>query len=291
MHKVIVERPRHGRSWARTRPRPRPPFEDSPRRESIKARHTRRKWFSDLLGPLRRWLQSQVGRSWNEVYSEACAVIKPDSVVRAHIRTHLLEFVVRETFMRNGEVWCIQTMFWSGSGETPVRELSNRHFPFYVHPVTGILCAKPPHPRKRDQWQRYALELAKVRRWIDPQTLLVQWRGLWFECTMRPVPREPVRDELWLARVSVSHASEAYGRAMYCARKRQLSRDELRAHGLTNSLYGELPCLVQLLGDNFCKRLEGANGTLSAVGFDAASACLESGCGRTIQRAEGSGLF
>src|SRR5207244_12869366 len=70
MHKVVIERPRHGRSWAESRPRPKPPFDESRPFESIMARHTRRKWFSDLLGPLKRWLQSHIGRPWNGVYSE-----------------------------------------------------------------------------------------------------------------------------------------------------------------------------------------------------------------------------
>ena len=101
MHKVVVERPRHGRSWATSKAPLKPPFDESPRYEAMKPNHTRRKWFSDLLGPLRRWLQSQVGRPWNDVYSEACAVIKPDSIIRAHVKTHLLEFVERHTFMHD----------------------------------------------------------------------------------------------------------------------------------------------------------------------------------------------
>src|SRR5882724_1179635 len=111
MHKVVVERPRHGRSWAQSRPRPKPPFDEAPRYEPIKAPHTRRKSFSDLLGPLRRWLHAQLGRAWDDVYSEACAVIKPDSIVRAHVKTHLLEFVERHTFMHQGRVCVLDTSY------------------------------------------------------------------------------------------------------------------------------------------------------------------------------------
>jgi hypothetical protein len=114
MHKVVVERPRHGRGWATSKAPLKPPFDASPRYESMKANHTRRKWFSDLLGPLRRWLQSQVGRPWNDVYSEACAVIKPDSIIRAHVKTHLLEFVERHTFMHDGKVCILDTSYRGG---------------------------------------------------------------------------------------------------------------------------------------------------------------------------------
>ena len=161
MHKVVVERPRHGRAWARSFPRPKRSLDGSPKHESIRAPHTRRKWFSDLLGPLRRWLHSQVGRPWDEVYSEACAVIKPDSVVRAHIKTHLLEFVQRHTFLRDDRVWCF-TDRWRG-GELPVELAVSNWAPFYVHPRTGLLCRIPPRPRAR---------------WRDEQAVIAarQWR-------------------------------------------------------------------------------------------------------------------
>jgi len=135
MHKVVIERPRHGRSWAESRPRPKPPFDESPRFESIMARHTRRKWFSDLLGPLKRWLQSQIGRPWNDVYSEACAVIKPDSPIRAHVKTHLLEFVERNTFMHEGNVCVLDTGYLGKP--VPVSANGRHRSLFFVHPETG----------------------------------------------------------------------------------------------------------------------------------------------------------
>jgi len=141
MHKVVIERPRHGRSWAESRPRPKPPFEDSPRFESIKARYTRRKWFSDLLGPLKRWLQSQVGRPWNEAYSEACKVIKPDSPIRAHVKTHLLAFVERNTFMHEGKVCVLDTGYLGKP--VPVSANCRYRSLFFVHPDTGLLLPSP----------------------------------------------------------------------------------------------------------------------------------------------------
>src|SRR5882762_402138 len=137
MHKVVVERPRHGRGWATSKAPLKPPFDESPRYESMKANHTRRKWFSDLLGPLRRWLQAQVGRPWNDVYSEACAVIKPDSIIRAHVKTHLLQFVERHTFVHEGKVAVLDTH--RGDGIRPVMSQRFGRSTFYVHPETGLL--------------------------------------------------------------------------------------------------------------------------------------------------------
>src|SRR5712691_3139007 len=162
MHKVVVERPRYGRGWATSKAPLKPPFDESPRYESMKANHTRRKWFSDLLGPLRRWLHAQLGRPWNDVYSEACAVIKPDSVVRAHIKTHLLEFVQRHTFMKNNQVWCFAGRW--GVQEMPVAVAASHGSLFYVDPLTRLLCAAPLLPRQR--WRDKSAECrALTQRW------------------------------------------------------------------------------------------------------------------------------
>src|SRR5882762_2714317 len=147
MHRVVVERPRWNPGRGKHGRRANLPDELLPKFEGIRRPHASRKGLTDLLGPLRRWLHSQVGRPWNDVYSEACAVIKPDSAIRAHIKTHLLEFVQRHTFMRDGQVWCLCNRWrWD---EVPVEKAANAWAPFYVHPETGLLCEVPAHPRRR----------------------------------------------------------------------------------------------------------------------------------------------
>ena len=81
MHKVVIERPRWNPGRGKKGRRANLPDELLPRREGIRRPHTNRKAFTDLLGPLRRWLHSQLGRPWNDAYSEAFAVIKSDSVI------------------------------------------------------------------------------------------------------------------------------------------------------------------------------------------------------------------
>ena len=74
---------------------------------------------------------------WNDVYSEACAVIKPDSIIRAHVKTHLLEFVERHTFMHDGKVCILDTSY--RGGVKPVTETGWRRSLFFVHPETALL--------------------------------------------------------------------------------------------------------------------------------------------------------
>src|SRR5690242_11945690 len=95
MHKVIVERPRWTPGRNKLGRRANLSDELQPKFEGIKRPYGVRKGQRDLFGPLRRWLQSRVGRHWNDVYSEACTVIHPDDYVRVHVKTHLLEFVER----------------------------------------------------------------------------------------------------------------------------------------------------------------------------------------------------
>lgn len=201
--------------------------------------YTDRKHFTDLLGPLRRWLRSQVGRPWNDVYSEACAVIKPDSVVRAHIKTHLLEFVQRQTFMQAGEVWCFKS--WGRDCEQPVKRAASPWNPFFVHPVTGRLCEVPPPWRRRFGWHVTPRAEPPDRRWLSETCVLLRLNGLWFDCVMEAFPPcfnrgdEPVRQDVALKRpINRSQAYDRYGRYVFCVAKRQLGSKELRRLSLTN---------------------------------------------------------
>ena len=233
MHKVVVERPRHGRSWATSKAPPRPPFEGSPRYESMKANHTRRKWFSDLLGPLRRWLQSQVGRPWNDVYSEACAVIKPDSIIRAHVKTHLLEFVERHTFMHDGKVCILDTSY--RGGVRPVTEIDWRRSLFFVHPDTALL--EPIQQMSKRAWRDREPRPPATCHWIGKNVALQKIRGLWFECHFETVPvgvRFRAYDhalERVVTRGELTRHDKEY---RLCTLKRQLSKHELRHLGLRN---------------------------------------------------------
>lgn len=234
MHKVVVERPRWSPGLSKGRRRGALDPDLLPRHEGMRQAHTARKEFTDLLGPLCRWLQSQVGRPWNAAYSEACAVIKPDSVIRAHIKTHLLEFVVRHTFLHEGKVCTIER--W-GRGIVPIDELRRyRRQRFYVHPVTGLLHPIPAPP-PRPPSARDDAGTRREPRWLNEELALFQRDGLWFEGRFEAVPgRLPERlydhrlgQLTWP--VDLPWHANAWRR---CVAKRQLSHAELRRHGLGN---------------------------------------------------------
>src|SRR6202047_4117718 len=94
MPKVIVERPRRGGGRAR-KGRARP-FEELPGKEGMRRRYVLsgdRKELNENLAPLRRYLERQVGRPWNKVYSEIARQFHADSTVQQHVRGHLRDFV------------------------------------------------------------------------------------------------------------------------------------------------------------------------------------------------------
>ncbi len=274
MHKVICESPRYNPGPGKNSRRKNLPFDLLPGKEGIRRPHQNTlKSFGEHLGPLKRWLRSQVGKPWNDVYSEACQVIKPDNVVRAHIKTHLLDFVIRDTFMRNGEVWCLSKYGWFGSREMPIAHLIRwrKWHPFYVHPETGRLWEMPTFEKPIPLNKLQDAQLAPVRRWISEDQLLVKWRGIWFRCRMQNIAKGHAIefDLFWRSRLCASHAREAYDKSMFCVKKRQLSRKELRQHKLTNSVEDSTACLRTVLGDDFAKRVAGSNGNPLAVAFSA----------------------
>lgn len=237
MHKVVVERPRWSPGPSKRGRRANLSNELLPKFEGIRRPHANRKGLTDLLGPLRRWLQAQVGRVWNDAYSEACAVIKADSVIRAHVKAHLLEFVERHTFMRGGQI-CVLDTGHRGRGIIPVTERRYGWALFFVHPESGLLCAIPQKSRKELRAGRRSTQ-AEHFRWLDDSFALKQISGIWFSCQFRMVSSEgPFRAyDHGLGRyVGRGGLLQRDGQYLHCITKRQLSRRELRRYDLRNDL-------------------------------------------------------
>src|SRR5687767_4349733 len=236
MHKVLVEEPRHGGGPTKRQRLGSVPDELLPKFEGIKRPHTDRKWFGEHLGPLKRWLRSNVGRPWNDVYSEAAQVMKGGNPVRAHIRVHMMDMIERHTFMRDGQVWC-----YSRGEERPVTaQWFNSHWPkFYVHPTSGLfLEARGKRYRRKPQVDETRM------RWISSATLHRKLNGLWFECCVKRFPDRVAKgDSPWRydfaegRMICKAHAWDIYRDHVFCAHKRQLSSRELKRLGLRNDAF------------------------------------------------------
>ena len=107
MHKVVTERRRANGFTAgnkfeqmnrvRDRRSYRGVEEDfSPKQVSMRRPHIINyggKEFSDLINPLCRYLQSQNGRPWNDVWSDICKVLKGNGLQANHIKDHVRWYV------------------------------------------------------------------------------------------------------------------------------------------------------------------------------------------------------
>lgn len=224
MAKVIVERPRLGGGLRRPkgiRKRERLAFAGMVSNyEGIRRpwRGGYRKMLNEHLGPLRRYLQSQVGRPWNKVHSEISQHLRLDSAVQSHVLDHLDDFVEKRVMFRDGELCC-------GSGYGTGRPLTA---PFYVCPQTGLLRAnrlQPWNKRKKANLPEY-LQIEQHRQWR-------QVEGIWYEVTLEPITAETLsrRDVVLKAVVGQfqrNEAEEMYGASVFATNKRQLNKREIK---------------------------------------------------------------
>ena len=209
MAKVIVERPRIIDSFAhKGRVRP---LDELPTQLGMRRSQRERggyKMLNENLKPLRRFLERQVGRPWDKDYAEIAAGLRVDNTVQQHVRDHLKDFV--EIRPRRG------IRPWSRWGD------GLWYQPLYVDPRDGILkrTDRLPEARKR----REARKREKPPERIELSTLreLRRIGGIWYDVTLEFLPEYLI---------TPNHPERRY-----IVAKRQLSRKELRRHGLENRL-------------------------------------------------------
>lgn len=181
MFKIIVERPRtKGWSAGKGDGKKSRDLEDLPSKESMKPRrhYDRRKELNENLRPLERFLQknSNIGRKWDEIFSEICEHIKLDSTVQRHVREHIEMMVITNTFMKNGKV------YEDARGhEFSLEQGRHSYQQFFVHPVTGCL-----HYIEKRRWRHVPQKPKFIQ--VDKNTQLHQQDGIWYVVTLAPLP-------------------------------------------------------------------------------------------------------
>lgn len=234
MFKVIVERPRGG-GGERHRDRSvddenLPSHEGMSRPHKIRGRY---KWLNENLKPLQRFLLRRVGRRWDDVYSEICANLRPQSTVQQHVRDHLDDFVNLHVHVAaNGSLQSVP----------PLGESWGRYTRFFVDPRDGVLRSLPHRKRK-------ALVKPLTHLVLAPEHELVKVKGIWYWVAFADVPA-PVRKvrQVWSMKLRsmteeeslipirvvdiVTGATVTHGR--YRQARRQANSRDLRRHGLVN---------------------------------------------------------
>jgi hypothetical protein len=234
MAKILVERPRPGSKYGTMpangyRKRQNRSLADpdgQPNRERmIEPYGWNLRHFNENLAPLRRYLQSQVGRPWDKVYAEICAHIDRGNVVQKHILTHLFDYVVRRVVLID-KVPCFGE---GGLYGRPI--LSGYRDQWYVCPKTGLLRTSPKRPRfVRPK------PVAPLIFVVSPSHLVRKVGDLWELLTVNRLPSEPgrcfsqERDLLTDRPIRGTPDSvfvAEYGRRVYTIARRPLTKKEL----------------------------------------------------------------
>lgn len=241
MPKILVERPRppsrvpRGRDGRLYRNASEAAF------LPMKAGYRDRKSLNENLRPLARFLTRQLGRPWDKVYAEMCAVIDGRNAIQRHILEHLRQYVAVHTQVVDGALI---------DASAQVLGLGRVWQPLYVDPRSGLLRSNPDDLswRRRDRERQRAADQARARIWrqLSPTCQLHRLDGSWFEVQIAPLPPAPegrwdvVRRRVVSQSTSpVRRAScdrlveQIYGRSgVYAASKRQLSARNIRLYGL-----------------------------------------------------------
>jgi hypothetical protein len=219
MDKVIVERPRFGsrapsRKKGYRKQRQKSDINDLPKREPMLGRwRGMEKCFNEHLGPMRRFLRSQVGRPWNNVYRDLREYVSFDNVVQKHVLTHVYDFVHRSVDIVDGRVLVRPGAGWR-------REL--RAGDMYVCPQSGLLKVVRPRRRSSSARRRIQFEAMIQYHWRD---------NAWWEVRLRKTPDDPGDLwDAWLERpVAAGGGWTAFGGKLMAVSKRLMSPTEVRA--------------------------------------------------------------
>lgn len=196
------------------------------------SRHGQYGWnakeFSDVLGPLRKYLRKQVGRPWDKVYSELSQTLDKRSLTGLHIWDHIKSEVNTHTRLApDGKTVYPKATRFSYADDYPVDGL-------YVHPTTGLLRYAP----RRRYTGRPPAPVVVVK--LDNLNELRQVNGVWYHVEYALVTE---REPAWW-RTFNYHGEDTHHRYYHEAKmvttrvqlaKRQLAAKELRKHGLKNA--------------------------------------------------------
>lgn len=239
MFKVIVERPRGASRWA---PKSKLRLDKCPDRANATGHRMaleQRGWtkcLNENLAPLKRYLHAQVGRKWDDVFSDICAHLDTGSTVKMHVRTHIDDFVMRHV-RRDKDGHLTGHPRW-GRRSGPV----GWHQGLYVDPDDGrlkktdALCRKMGIKTPRERWRRKPPPARDDLRRLSETECLVRLRGVWYEVTFDRPPRGKRRVPCTDHEIVESLMTNAWRETdrWQVTHKRQLNKKELKALRVQN---------------------------------------------------------
>lgn len=176
------------------------------------------KHLSDHLGPLRRFLRSKVGQPWNDVYSELCQRLDPNTMAGQHVIDHVWDYVERHVEIIDGGLYSKPYRGYQLQLDGSYRDR------FYIHPQTGILCAVEKVPRKQKQKPEQTNVVI-----VDDYHHYHKLNEIWYLITYEDFPPPPTDYVTDVFKGLIHRSSATYrGRKIYAASKQQCNKKEIR---------------------------------------------------------------
>ncbi len=168
--------------------------------------------------PIHGLIRKNIGRKWNDVYSEFCAAYDQRKQQNRDLHKLLMYNVTNDLVVQDGQLFVTSRYI----GTCPLSKTTYIHA--YVDPRDGILKYNPDYVGYKAIRRKYRQEheemVYKVKRIVDAETEHHLINNIWFELKLMIVPK--YKYGMWKdERVVVS--------------KRTLSKKELRTFGLTNT--------------------------------------------------------
>ena len=244
MFKVIVERPRWGSRHApaaKLRHDKVPGRKRATGRRQVLEQTGYTKCLNENLAPLKRYLNKQVGRPWDKVYSEISEHLDTGSTVKQHVRDHLTDFILINVTVASDGSFMSAHQWWGPTSP------ENWWAKLYVDPNDGLikrtekLCRKLGVQNRRDKLRADRKRRAQAVRVQDLNVLnetrfLAKHRGCWFQLDTDYPPVDKFGRRLTgheLRQALQKGYSDESG-AWRIIAKHQLNKKALRAHKLSN---------------------------------------------------------
>lgn len=251
-HKVLCERPRHKPYNADKRHRKdNLDYEDMPTKENMKINHIRGwggKELTDHIAPLYRYLNNQVGRKWDDVYSEIRKTIvgKNPNAVKGHILQHIFGWrgVELHTYSIGNKRYKTGSLYHS--------ELYDDQL--YVDDE-GIVRKYKNKKKKINHAQVIKEKWMETARHLPNGNQARKINGIWYEITLSTILDTQIlttwsevniytktRYAIYTALVNdvlgtrgeVKHFERIYKAKVYASSKRAMNAKDLRKYNLQN---------------------------------------------------------
>jgi hypothetical protein len=176
----------------------------------------RTKYFSDNLGPLRRWLRSHEGEPWDAVYREICQLIETQTLCGQHLLSHVWGFVEKDVEIIDG-VPCYKDRRFHFRGN----QLGSYREQLYIHPETKILCLA----QKINKTSQETKDSVVIDRYHQYHKV----NEIWYLVTLQDIPfLEKRRDIILGSAIDGWTAIKKYGVRAYAVSKKQCNKKEIK---------------------------------------------------------------